>query len=670
MRLKTICRCCSAACAIEVDVQGQRIVDVKGDRSDERTRGYLCPKGHSLPYFHHHPERLDEPELGARASNWETVLDDLADRLRRLIAEHGPNCVGLYQGTGSALDSLALPVNERFVRDLGSKQYYTAATVDVAPAFVAADLVCGSWYLFPVWMPEHPNSKFVVYLGSNPAISHGYLTLLPDPQRRIRAFRERGGQLWVVDPRRTRTAALADRHLAIRPASDALLLAWLIRELIADGGDPGDYERMTTREDRDGLRETLAPFTLERTRSATGLASDELQALLAAIRAHGRIAVVAGTGVTLGPHALLTEWLRWVLLIVTGSLDRSGGMWFHPGHLASFERQTHWAHSPAHGAVEPGPASRPDLRRLFGQNPSIALVDEIESRNLRALLVLGGNPLTAFPNPQRTGQALRSLDTLVSVDILRTPIGRIATHVLPATGQLERADVAMETRTIYAPRVVTPGGSRKPMWWILTALGRRLGIDLLDGIDLDTATDDDVIARMAATSRMGSQALIAAGTAGVEPPRVYGWVREHALPDGRWRLVPPGMLERLASLLEQEPADGQLLLLCGRQLTRTNSTGYVSPDVSRDRARVTLHPDDAIRLGIAPDAVVTLHNEFGRLHVQVALDAHTRRGTVTLAHGWHDANVCNLTSSTETVDPLTCQPRMTAIPVTVSRSAT
>jgi anaerobic selenocysteine-containing dehydrogenase len=668
MRIKTICRCCSAACAIEVEVQGARVVDVKGDRSDPRTHGYLCPKGHSLPYFHHHRERLDSPEIGGRATDWNTVLDELAGRLRRLIDAHGPDSVGIYQGTGSASDSLSLPINESFVRELGSKQYYTAATVDVAPAFRAADLVCGSWFLFPVWVPEHPESRFVIYLGSNPAVSHGYLTMLPDPQRRIRAFRQRGGQLWVVDPKQTRTSKLADRHLAVRPASDAVLLAWLIRELLADGADRDDYERMTAVADRDALQAALTPFTLERTCAATGLARDELVELLRNVRAHGRLAVVAGTGITLGPQALVTEWLRWVLLIVTGSLDRPGGMWFHPGYLHPFERQTQWAHSPAHGAVEPGPASRPDLSRQFGQHPSIAIVDEIEHGHLRALLVIGGNPLTAFPEPARTEKALRSLDTLVSVDILRTSIGRFATHVLPATGQLERADVVMETRTIYAPPVIAPGGLRKPMWWILTALGRRLGVDLLEGFTLETATDEDVIARMAQASRMGAAGLFAAGTTGVEAPQDYGWLRERGLPNGRWRLVPPGMLERLTALLPAAGADGRLLLLCGRQLTRTNSTDYVSPEISRDRAGVALHPDDAAPLGLEPDCAVTVANEFGSVRAQVSLDTHVPRGSIAVTHGWYQANVCNLTSATATVDPLTCQPAMTAIPVTITRA--
>jgi anaerobic selenocysteine-containing dehydrogenase len=306
---------------------------------------------------------------------------------------------------------------------------------------------------------------------------------------------------------------------------------------------------------------------------------------------------------------------------------------------------------------------------MFGQNPSIAIVDEIEQRELRALLVLGGNPLTAFPHPARTEAALRSLDTLVSVDILRTAIGGFATHVLPATGQLERADIAMETRTIYAPRVVAPGGSRKPMWWILAALGRRLGIDLLEGIDLDLATDDDVIARMAASSRMGAPELFAAGTNGVDPPQDYGWVRARALPNGQWRLVPPGMLERLPALLQPGTADGQLLLVCGRQLTRTNSTGYVPPDISRDRARAALNPDDAARLGIEAGQTIALENEFGRILAPVSLDAHVSKGAIALTHGWYAANVCDLTSSTETVDPLTCQPRMTAIPVRITRTA-
>ena len=256
MKVQTVCRCCSAGCAIVVTTEAGRIVDVKGDRNNPRTHGYICPKGHSLGYFHHREDRLDFPQVHGRRASWTQSLDHLGERLGALIGSHGPDSVGVYQGTGAVSDTIGLPLIERFVRKIGSDQFHTAATVDVAPALRAGDMVCGTWHLYPVWIPEDEENRLAIYLGSNPAVSNGYLTMLPDPQRRIRAFRKRGGKLWVIDPRRTQTAALADRHLAIRPGSDAVLLAWLVRELLSDAGggaDHADYALMTTAAERASL---------------------------------------------------------------------------------------------------------------------------------------------------------------------------------------------------------------------------------------------------------------------------------------------------------------------------------------------------------------------------------------------------------------------------------
>jgi len=673
MQIKTVCRCCSAACGILVTTEGGAITDVSGDDDNPRTRGYICPKGHALGYFHHRKDRLDFPVVRGQRSGWNGALDDLAARLRSLIGSHGADSIGVYQGTGAVTDSLGLPLIQPLIRKLGSDQFYSAATVDVAPAFRAADLVCGTWFLFPVWIPEDEENRLAIYLGSNPAVSNGYLTMLPDPQRRIRAFRRRGGKLWVIDPKRTQTAALADRHLAIRPGADAVLLAWLIRELLATGGaDQADYARMTDPGERARLRDALRPFTLELAAATTELTPDSLLELLEDIRAAGRLAVVAGTGITFGRDALLTEWLRWVLLIVTGSLDRRGGMWFNPGWTYPLEARAQWSHSPPEGLLGPGPRSRPELSGIFGERPAIAIIDEIEAGNLRALLVCGSNPLTAFPDPARTERALRSLDTLVCIDVVHTPLTAMATHVLPSVGQMERADMVAEVSTSYAAPVVAPEAERRPMWWMLRELGARLGVEVLEGLRPEAGTDEEIIRHLAAHSRDGGDALIAAGSAGLTPPRLYGWVREKALPHGRWRLTPPAMVERLQQLharlsAPQVAAAAPLLLVNGRQLCRTNSTAYVAADVSRDLPCIRVGPEDAAARGLREGDRARLASEFGDLSAAVQIDPRLRRGVISLSHGWPEANVCRLTSATQGVDPLTAQPQMTALPVSLRK---
>ena len=430
---------------------------------------------------------------------------------------------------------------------------------------------------------------------------------------------------------------------------------------------------MTEATDRAALQLAVEPFTTERASAATDLSAESLLELLSTVRAAGRIAVVAGTGITFGKHALLTEWLRWALLIVTGSLDRRGGMWFNPGWAYPLEQQAQWTHSPPEGLVGPGAKARPDLPSVFGQRPAIAIVDEIEAGNLKALLVCGSNPLTAFPDPERTRAALASLDILVCIDVVQTPLTEIASHVLPSVGQMERADVIAELSTSYAAAVLPPVAERRPMWWMLSELGQRLGIELFEGTRPTPCSDEEVIRHLMAHSRDGSDALIAAGSAGLTPPRLYGWVREKALPNGHWRLTPPGMLERLAKLAETLTSMGAgippetLLLISGRQLSRTNSTAYVSRAVSRDLPQVGVNPDDAAGRGLKSGDRARVASDFGILDADVRLDTRLRPGVISISHGWHEANVSRLTSSREGVDPLTTQPQMTALRVSLNK---
>ena len=299
----------------------------------------------------------------------------------------------------------------------------------------------------------------------------------------------------MLDPRRTETAALADDHLAIRPGTDHLVLAWLVREVLADGANTTELDAHCDPADVTRLRAALEPFDVERVATASGATADQLHALLAAVRAAGQLAAMCGTGVTMSRDGVVAEWLRWVLLIVTGSVDREGGMRCNQGWLFPLDERAwpqHDADDAAPVPAEPGPASRPELRRWLGQFPCVALADEIERGPLRVLLVAGGNPLTALPDPARTRAAFARLDALVVLDVVRSELTEAATHVLPVTGQLERADVSMlenvsyANGTQYTPSVVAAGADRRPAWWVLAQLARRLDMDVLGGVHPDS----------------------------------------------------------------------------------------------------------------------------------------------------------------------------------------
>src|SRR5262249_32114887 len=184
---------------------------------------------------------------------------------------------GAYLATGLAYALSGWPTAERLLGLLHTKQRYTPATIDNAAILRSAELVAGNMQLSTVWNPE--DSKLLVLFGTNPVVSHGYGTTLSDPITRIREFRRRGGELWVLDPARTESAALADEYIALRPGTDHLVLAWLVRELLHDGADHHELDAHTDPADVELLRALLEPCTLERVAAAADVAPEQLLAL-------------------------------------------------------------------------------------------------------------------------------------------------------------------------------------------------------------------------------------------------------------------------------------------------------------------------------------------------------------------------------------------------------
>lgn len=667
----SFCRICAAACGIVVRVAGDRVVEVRGDPEHPWSRGYTCPKGRALGAFHHRPDRLDEPRLGSSPAPWDVVLDDLAARIAAVRGAHGPDAVGAYLATGLAYDLNGWLVAERFLGLLHTKQRYTPVTVDNAAILRAAELVTGTMQCSTVWDPD--DSRLLVLFGTNPVVSHGYGTALPDPITRIREFRRRGGELWVLDPLATETAALADAHLPLRPGTDHLVLAWLVRELLRDGADEHELAAHVDSSDLAVLAELLGPCTRDRVADAAGVPGERLDELLGAIRRAGRIAAFVGTGVVMHRMGLVAAWLRWVLLVVTGSVDRPGGMRVNPGFLFPLDGRRYRA-APPEGSVGPGPPSRPDLPRWAGQYPCAAMVDEIEAGHLRVLIVLGGNPLTAFPDPDRTARALSRLEALAVVDVVEHELTRLATHVLPATGQLERADlpmiegVALSTGTQFTDAVVAPVAQRRPVWWMLGQLAARLGLDVLDGLDPDTCDDRALLARVAARGRAPAETVFAAGPRGVPgPPPAFGWVHEQVLPEGRFRLAPGALVERLrAEIAALDLPRPPCVLVPHRRVRAMNSARYETARGRADAPRVRCHADDAAAAGLVDGDEVVVTSAHGSLRGVLQVDERLRPGVVTLTHGWTTANVGRLTSVVEDVDPLTGMICQSAIPVALA----
>ncbi|MBW2270985.1 MAG: molybdopterin-dependent oxidoreductase [Deltaproteobacteria bacterium] len=651
---RSFCRICNAACGLTIRTSGQRVLSVRGDRQHPISEGYTCPKGRALAAFHHDERRLDHPLLGRgeqrRPAAWDEALGDLAGALSRVLEESGSSAIAGYLGTAIAFDSCGWWATGAFLDAVGSPQRYSCATLDTPAKPLVSELMTGFAGLHPV--PDVESCRLLLLVGTNPVASHGHLSGLTNPVAKLRSIARRG-EVWVVDPRRTQTARGATRHLAIRPGTDALLLAFLVRELLREGADADILARHASGVAE--LAEAVAPFDLARAARGTGLPQPEIQALLDAIRRHGRLVALSGTGSTMSASANVNEWLLWSLQVITGSFERPGGGWFNPGYVSRLDRIPSAGWRAGEAVAGPGPASRPELPRRNGEFPCAGLVDEIEAGNIRALFVPGGNPITAFPETVRTLEALRSLEVLVVGDVVQNEIVELATHVWPCTGQLERADLSgvmefyrLEVAGQLARPVVRPVAERRPVWWCFAQLAARLGLGLLpDGVELDSTRDEDLLAAL-----VGERAdldELARATQIVERP--VGWVERNLLPEGRWRLAPAPLVEQLGALA-QPPT---LALLPGRQLRTMNSAlrDVAASGERTDCVELHVSPEDADERGVRDGGRVRLRSASGELVATARIDDTLRRGAVWLPHGWTRPNVGRLTSSQRDIDPLT-----------------
>jgi len=653
---KSYCRVCGSGCGIVVELDGQKVIKVRADEDHAVSRGYTCPKGRAIGMDHHRAERLEGPMIREngelRPTTWDHVLDDLAAKLTGIIGKAGPRGVGTFIGGGGFLDASGFYSLLSFLKTIGTPSAYSDMTIDSVAKVVAAEMVTGISGLEP--RADLQNTKMVIFVGTNPVISHTRTIQMHAPTAAMRDMRARGAELWVIDPRRTETAQRADGHIAPRPGMDYAVLGYLIRELLIDGADFDYLERHA--QGADLLRAAVDRFTLERASAICGIEPRELRDFLAAVRKAGRLSVETGTGVTMQRAGNVTQWLSLALMAITGSLDRDGGSWVNPGRIMRKDRMDFPA-APEEGWNRPGPESRPELRGTHGDYPCAAMPDEIAAGHLRAMVVFGGNLEVCLPETARSYEALKQLEVLAVFDVNQNRTVDIATHVLPTKGQLERSDMTFVTDssfplmvTQYTPALIAPIGQRKAFWWIVGQLGKRMGFDFFPGFDVETGTDDAFLAYIMRIFG-GDFAEVREKRLIVDPP-VIGWVQRFVDEKvGGWRLAPGPLAQQLRELEARESVaePNALILIPRRQKYHENSKLL---DL-RDPPQVFMNSSDARSAGLEQGALVRVRSANGVVERPLKIDDTLRVGCINVPHGWSDELNVNRLTGTSEVDPLT-----------------
>ncbi|MET3987275.1 molybdopterin oxidoreductase family protein [Streptomyces sp. PvR034] len=679
-----VCPLCEATCGLTLTIEGTTVTSARGDREDIFSRGFICPKGAAFGALDADPDRLRTPLVRRdgklQEATWDEAFDAIAAAVPALIAGYGPQCTGVVLGnpnTHTMAGALYPPV---LLKALATRNLFTASTLDQMPKHVSSGLLFGDPFAIPV--PDLDRTDFLLLIGANPVESNGSLCTAPDFPGRLKALRARGGTLVVVDPRRTRTARLADRHLAPRPGSDALLLAALAHTLLVEKlTDPGALAEHL--EGIGELSEALRAFSPEEVAPACDLAPDDIRLLARELAAAPTAAVYARIGGCTVAHGTLASWLVDVLNVLTGNLDRPGGALFPLSATAAAPR----AAAPGRGFALGRWASRvsghPEAK---GELPMAALAEEIETPGegqVRVVISVAANPVLSAPDGDRLDRALSGLDFMVSVDPYLNETSRHAHVVLPPPPPAQSAHFdfafngfAVHNQARYSPPAIPLEEGRMDECEIharlILAVTGRHGIDpgsVDEAVIADTlaraaadpqsplfGTDPSVRARMLAGHtgperrldmmlRLGPYDLVLddlrAAPHGVDlgplASRLPGLLKTRS---GRIELLPAPIAAELPRLREALAERPDALVLVGRRHLRSNNSWLHNvPSLTGGSNRCTLHvhPQDAGRLGLADGGRARITADGGSLEVPVEVTDAIRAGVVSLPHGWgHD----------------------------------
>jgi anaerobic selenocysteine-containing dehydrogenase len=674
----TYCRICEASCGLVATVEDDRLVQLRPDDEHPLSRGFACPKGIAMTDVQNDPERVlhplrRTPDGDFEQVSWEEALDDIGRRLGRAIDEYGGDGIGWYFGNPAAFSYSHILWVQGIAQAVGMRHVYSAGSQDVNNRFVASHLLYGRPTVVPI--PDLDRTDFLLVIGANPAVSHGSLISAPRMREQMRAITHRGGRVVVVDPRRSETAKLFE-HVAVRPDADAWLLLSLLHVIFEQGLEDA---RTISRQSRgvSMLRCVATSYAPESTEEVTGVEAATVRALARDLATANSAAVYGRTGSCLGRRGTLVAYLIDALALVTGNLDREGGLVFGDGILP-VEEVGHRLGILSYGRRRSRVGGFPDVLGTF---PASLMATEMTmpgDGQLRTLFVSAGNPVLSVPNGAELAEALPGLDLLVSLDLYVNETNKHADYVLPTTTWLEREDVPVAflqyfTKPFaqYADPVVAPYGEARPEWRIIEDIAERAGVSSFAPTRLLSPwLVPDAVGRIAGRAlagvrrqvpvkltpelvvdaglRIGSRGRLSLARLRRHPHglvladshrtgRLGDVVRHRGRHPRKVRLDAPEIAEELAALSAEAPDAAYPLRLIGlRELRSHNSWMHNAPTLMRGKRShgMRIHPKDAAEVGIEDGALCSVSSRHGHIEVPAMVTEEVSVGTVAVPHGW------------------------------------
>ena len=711
----TMCQACHNGCPLDVEVVDGVATSIRGNKRNSRYDGFSCVKGREQLKHYYSPGRIIQSQkrqsdgaLAPIAAN--EALDEIAEKVQKLIRDHGPRSVAVYTGTMAFQDgNAALPIIRGFWNAIESPMVFNSASID-QPGTDIAPLLQGRWLGGKYTQDE---ADVLMIFGANPLVSMlGFP--LGNHGRWLADKLNAGTRLIVIDPRRSETARRATLFLQPRPGHDTEILAAMIRTVLDEELYDVDFAAKSL-VGLPELRHAVAPFTPDAVARRAGVSAEAIREGARVYAGARRGFVHAGTGPNMAQKGTLLEYLILNLSALCGDRRRAGEVVVDPKTLywEGPARAQASAPTPARGVGEQ--LRMRDLGASVIGMPTSGLADEILLEGpgqVRALFVVGGNPVAVWPDQLKTIDAMKSLELLVHVDPFISQTATYAHYVIAPRMPLEKPHashfldqlitVAVGTSqgyAHYAPRVLAdpPGSDLLSEWEVFYGLAQRLNLQLtvpltfqtVDPIPMDMIkkpTDEDILDLISTNSRVSLDVIrqypdgFEGDVAAAQPAVVVA--KADPLDDTRLDLANSEMMADLTELAPRlsEPPSERMTLISRREMHAANSS-YNALTVRGGRRHnpAFMHPEDLIRIGVTDDDLVRITSDRASVVAAVATDKALRLGTVSMAHAFgpatgddpdpmvHGTSTARLVSVEDNFDRYTGQPRMSGIPVDVAQ---
>ena len=676
------CHLCETMCGIEVEYEGRDVIAIRGDKDDVLSRGNICPKATGIQDIHNCEDRLIKPLKRVRKNpaqkshddewieiEFSDAIDYAAGELSRLQTEHGRDAIGSYWGRSTAHNwgcTLSVPLVQKI---MASRNVYTGSTVDQMPHNFAWHHMLGHQFLCTV--PDINRTDYFLMLGTNPKISNGaQMSTGANAWKKLNAIRERGGKCVLIDPRRTESAKYVDEHHFIQPHSDSLFLMGLIHVIFDRGlATPGRMAGHITGWQK--MEEIAASFNLDAIEQVTGISRANIERIAEEFASAHSAICYGRTGVSMVQFSGLSQWLMYVLNIITGNMDEKGGMMFPVPALDSLDlTKSSWAtyHSRVSGKPE-----------FSGEFPLAILGEEIltpgEGR-LRGLLGIAGNMALSMADGHNTERALEALDFYVAVDPYLNETTRFADVIIPPCGPLEKSHYDMFYHlydTInwskYSPALFTTEHSKWTDFEILTGIAARLLefrqtgwfrrglVRWLSSLFKKTITPELFLGLGLRFGPYGpglnplKKSGLTLGRLKKNPHGLFLSNLHYTLPEGlrtpdkKIRLAPAAFVDDLPRLKawffegQKERAESTSefdLKIISRLTNRTLGWMHHSHRLVKGKnpCELMIHPCDAAARKISADSVVRVTSRTGAIVLPVEISEDIMPGVVCMPHLW------------------------------------